>query len=227
MSERKVDIDTQKFDNFRETVEKKVGKPEQPKEDKLTKTIVDSIRSFADQTKLEKLKASAFESKAALFVNQHTKRQLYARVNTETKTLLYRMNDGIAPGERLIDLSTNQFYDIKSVNPDHKIVKVEVEGEEYDIVCREAQYELTDGKKDHTEEIKKLLDSLEISINNAKDGIVIKRKPEALRLFGLFKEVVLKGEKDEELFRKFIDALNMLSPYLPATVQKIIYLLDH
>ncbi|HEY8443413.1 MAG TPA: hypothetical protein VIL24_01270 [Clostridia bacterium] len=225
MSDKKVD--TQKFDTFRETVEQRVGKPEQPKEDRMTKTIVDSIRSFADQTKLEKQKAAAFEAKATLFVNQTTKRQLYAKVNTETKTLLYRINDGIAAGERLIDLSTNQFYDIKAVDPELKTIKVQVEGNDYDIACREAQYELTDGKKDHSEEINKLLNDLETSIKNAKDGIVIKRKPEALRLFGLFKEKVLNNEKDEELFRKFIDALNMLSAYLPATVQKIIYLLDH
>lgn len=219
---------TQKFDTFRDAVEKNImNKPEAPKEDKLTKNIVDSIRSFADQTRTEKLKASAFEEKATLFVNQNTKRQMYARINTIDKTLLYRLNDSVSINERLIDISTNQIYEIKSINPDKITIQVQVEDKEYDILCRQAQYELTDGKKDHTEEIKKLLSDLETSIKNAKDGFVIKRKPEALRLYDLFKEKVLKFEKDQELFNQFIDTLNMLSPYLPATVQKILYLLDH
>ncbi|HEY8423424.1 MAG TPA: hypothetical protein VIL23_01525 [Clostridia bacterium] len=228
MSDKKVEqVDTQKFDTFREAFTNVIGKPEEPKEDKMTKSIVDSIRNFADQTRMEKQKASAFEAKAKLFVNQNTKRQLYAIVNADNKTLLYRLNDSVAAGERLIEISTNQFYEIKSINPDKKSIKVQVEGNEYEIVCTEACYELTDGRQDHSEEIKNLLDSLERSINNAKDGIIIKRKPEALRLFGLFKEKVLNNEKDEQLFNQFIDALNMLSPYLPAAAQKIIYLLDH
>jgi hypothetical protein len=218
---------SEKFDTFRETVEKKVGKPEEPEENKVNKTIIDSLKNFADQARIQKLKATAFESQATLFINQKTKRKIYAKNNTETKTLVYRLNDGIAEGERLIDLSTNQLYDIKYVSRDPKIIKVEVDGEKYEIVCKEARYELSDGKKDRSEEINKLLDSLERSINDAKDGMVIKRKPETLRLFGLFKEKVQNGEKDQALFNQFLDSLTMLSPYLPAAAQKIIYLLDH
>ncbi|NLC16418.1 MAG: hypothetical protein GX756_00855 [Clostridiales bacterium] len=219
---------TQKFDTFREAVEQNIiNKKEVPKEDKLKQNIVDSIRSFADQAKIEKLKSSAFEAQANLFVNQNTKRKMYAKINSVQKTLSYRLNDPVAVNDRLIDISTNQIYEIKSINPDKKTIKVQADDAEYEVLCREAQYELTDGKQDHTEEIKDLLNKLETSINNAKDGIVIKRKPEALRLFGIFKEKVLNNQKDEEFFNKFIDALNMLSPYLPAAVQKIIYLLDH
>ncbi|HHW90624.1 MAG TPA: hypothetical protein GX745_06980 [Clostridiales bacterium] len=219
---------TQKFDTFREAVEQNlINKKEVPKEDKLKQNIVDSIRSFADQAKTEKLKSLAFEAQASLFVNQNTKRQMHAKVDTNQKTLLYRLNDSVAVNDRLIDISTNQFYEIKSIKPDKKTIKVKADDIEYDVLCREAQFELTDGKQDHTEEIKDLLDKLKTSIDKAKDGIVIKRKPEALRLYEMFKEKILNNQKDEELFNKFIDALNMLSPYLPAAAQRIIYLLDH
>ena len=103
-----------------------------PKEDKQT-NIVDSIQ-FSDQAKIEKLKSSAFEAQANLFVNQNTKRKMYAKINSVQKTLSYRLNDPVAVNDRLIDISTNQIYEIKSINPDKKTIKVQADDAEYEVL---------------------------------------------------------------------------------------------
>ena len=217
-----------KFDTFRDAFEKNlVNNKEIPQANKRTVNIADSIRDFADQTKLEKMKKAAFEAEATSLVNQNAKRPLFARVNLSSKTILYRISDSVGVEDRLLNTNNNQVYIIKSISQDRKNIKFSHDDAEYEVWCKEASFEIGDSKPDNSEDIIKLLNDLENSINKAKDGIVIKRKPEVLRLFKFFKNCVLNNEKEEKLFKDFIDALNMLSPYLPAAAQKIIFLLEH
>ncbi|HEY8389932.1 MAG TPA: hypothetical protein VIL26_03170 [Clostridia bacterium] len=223
-TEKEVD----KFDTFRNAFEKNLVKNKEiPQASKQAASVVESIRDFADQTKLEKMKRAAFEKDAVKVVNQNAKKTLFAHVNMTDKTLFYRISDPVGAGDRLLNLDNNQLYIIKSVSSDRMNKKFKYEDAEYEIWCNVATFEIGDSKPDNSEDISKLLDDLENSINKARDGFVIKRKPEALRLFKFFKNCVLNGEKEEKLFKDFIDALNLLSPYLPAAAQRIIFLMDH
>ena len=217
-----------KFDTFRDAFEKNlINNKEVPQNNKRTVNVVESIRDFADQTKLEKMKRAAFETTASKLVNQNARKNLFAKVNVSEKTILYRMSDPVGINDRLLNTTNNQLYIIRSISQDKKNLKIAYEGSEYEIWCNEAHFDVGDTRPDNTEDISKLLDDLENSINKAKDGFLIKRKPEVLRLFKYFKNCVLNKEKEEQLFKDFIDALNLLSPYLPAAAQRIIFLLEH
>lgn len=217
-----------KFDTFRDAFEKNlINNKEIPQANKQTVSVVESIRDFADQTKVEKMKKAAFENDATKVVNQNAKKTFFAKISLAEKTILYRISDPVSVGDRILNTSNNQLYIVRSISQDRRNIKVQYENTEFEIWCNEAHFDIGDTRPDNSEDILKLLDDLENSINKAKDGIVIKRKPEVLQLFKYFKNCVLNKEKEEDLFKEFIDKLNMLSPYLPAAAQRIIFLLDH
>lgn len=221
--EKEKNNENDKFDSFHKAfVENVVSNKVSDEKDNRTDALVDSIKEFADKSKQEKLKKEAFQSYFTKFINKTSDKELYAKV--VDRKIYCRISDTIKVKDNLLNTENNKTYVINSISPDRVNVDISYAGINFSYWCNEVEISFLSVLEDNPE-IPSLLSQLEEGINATKVNFLNKKKSEALKLFGFFKNVVINKEQEEILFKNFNVVLNSLDPNLAELANKIISLM--